>query len=148
MIVVRCKNCLGLNRVPLNRIESKPHCGQCKTALDVPHAPSYATPANIDREIAYWPETLLLVFTSTANLYCKIYDALAHDLAAERIGKLKVMMIDVDAEPYLAERYKVTTTPSFIVFRNGTMAIRLDGAPKDKNDFIKWVDNLMNYNSY
>jgi hypothetical protein len=49
---------------------------------------------------------------------------------------------------YLAQRFTITKTPTFIVYRNGVKIIRVDGAPKEKTDLVKWVDNLINYTSY
>jgi thioredoxin-like negative regulator of GroEL len=71
-----------------------------------------------------------------------------NELAAQRIGKLKVMKVDVETDEYLAQRFTVTKTPTFIVYRNGVKIIRVDGAPKEKTDLVKWVDNLINYTSY
>jgi len=28
------------------------------------------------------------------------------------------------------------------------MAVRLDGAPKDKSEFLTWIENLLKYTNY
>jgi thioredoxin 2 len=71
-----------------------------------------------------------------------------NELAAQRPGKLKVMKVDVEIDEYLSHRFTITKTPTFIVYRNGVKIIRVDGAPKEKTDLVKWVDNLINYTSY
>jgi len=147
-VIVRCKNCLMLNRVLQSRLGSKPVCGSCKSVLEVPLAPVWAKAESFDRDIAYWPETLLIVFTASMCLHCKIIEPLLRDLAQKRAGKLKVMKVDVETDEYLAQRFAITKTPTFIVYRNAAEVIRVDGAPKDKADLVTWIDNLMGFTSY
>ena len=146
--MVRCANCLSLNRVPQEKLEMRPRCGSCKNALVVPKQPLPATAASYNREVEYWPETLLIFFWSSWCLYCKIYEPLINDLLARKPGKLKVLKVDIEAEAYLAQRFKVTETPTFLVYKNGVFAVRMDGAPKDKSEFLTWIENLLNYTSY
>jgi thioredoxin 2 len=139
---------MGLNRVPQERLESGPRCGSCKTVLEVPRQPLPATAGSFDREVAYWPETLLIFFWSSWCLYCKIYDPLITELVARKPGKLKVLKVDIDAETSLVQQFTVTKTPTFLVYKNGVFAVRMDGAPKDKSEFLNWVENLLTYTSY
>jgi thioredoxin 2 len=147
-VIVRCKNCLMLNRVLQGRLGSKPVCGNCKAVIEVPQEPVWAKAENFDREIAYWPETLLIVFTAPMCIHSKIIEPLVRDLAQKRTGKLKVMKVDVETDEYLAQRFAITKTPTFIVYRNAVEVIRVDGAPKDKTDLVTWIDNLMGFTSY
>ena len=147
-IHIRCMNCLILNRVPADRIEGSPSCGSCKTVLTVPREAAFTSREKIDREIAYWPETLLLAFSASACVYCKIYDPVLNDLARQRAGQLKVLRVDTDGEPLLAERFKIEKTPTYVVYKRGQFVLRMDGAPKDRASLISWVENLINYQSY
>jgi thioredoxin 2 len=147
-VIVRCKNCLTLNRVLQSRLRSKPVCGNCKTVIEVPQEPLWAKAESFDREVAYWPETLLIMFTAPMCLHCKILDPLVRDLALKRAGRLKVMQVDVETDEYLAQRFAVTKTPTFIVYRNAVEVIRVDGAPRDKTDLVTWIDNLMGFTNY
>ncbi len=141
-------NCLIINRVPLRRLSQRPVCGNCKAHLEVPREPEWAKTKNFDRAVAYWPETMLVVFTAVACLYCKIVEPLLVDLAREKAGKLKIMKVDTETDKYLAERFKIEKTPSFILYRNGIQVIRVDGAPRDKSELVTWIENLINYESY
>ena len=147
-IFVRCMNCLILNRVPRDKVVAGPLCGSCKSVLKVPREVSSTSRDKIDREIAYWPETLLLAFTASACVYCRIYDPVLSDLAGQRAGCLKVLKVDADTEPFLAERFKVEKTPTYIVYKAGKLVLRMDGAPKDRAALISWVDNLISYQSF
>ncbi len=145
---VRCSNCLILNRVPQDKVAAGPLCGNCKSVLTVPLHVSSTSREKIDREIAYWPETLLLVFTASACVYCRIFDPVLGELAAQRAGRLKILKVDTDAEPFLTERFKIEKTPTYIVYKAGKMVLRMDGAPKDRPALLSWVDNLINYQSF
>jgi len=107
----------------------------------------YAKRESLDRSIAHWAETLLLEFTAPMCLYCKIFEPVVNSLARERAGKLKVMKVDIESDVYLAQRFKIEKTPTFIVYRNGVELIRVDGPPKEKTDLVKWVDNLINFSA-
>jgi thioredoxin 2 len=147
-ITVRCGNCLTLNRVPEEKVGSGPRCGSCKSVIDMPRQPVPGRSESFDRDVAYWPETLLVMFWSPWCLYCKIYDPLVAELAREKAGQLKVLKIEIEAESYLAQRLTVEKTPTFLVYKNGVFAVRMDGAPKDKSEFQTWITNLLKYTSY
>jgi thioredoxin 2 len=70
-------------------------------------------------------------------------EPVVNDLASWRAGRLKVVRVDVDAEPGLARRFMVKATPTLIVFKNGTQVARMDGAPKEKLDLVQWLDQIM-----
>lgn len=65
------------------------------------------------------------------------------DLASWRAGRLKIVKVDIDAEPALAKRFMVKATPTFILFKNGVQRARLDGAPKEKLHLVQWVDQFL-----
>jgi thiol-disulfide isomerase/thioredoxin len=147
-IFIRCYNCLIVNRVSPERLSRNPVCGSCKTVLEFPREPIWAKLESFDRSIAYWPETLLVVFTAPVCIYSKIVDPILHDLARENAGGLKIMKADIESEQVLAERFKITKTPTFIMYKAGVEVLRVDGAPKDKTDLVTWIENLINYTSY
>ncbi len=142
-IIIRCTSCRTLNRVPAEKLAARPSCGQCRALLDVPRAPAAATAGSLDREISDWPEYALLEFWAKWCGYCRMVEPVVNDLAAWRAGRLKVVKVDVDAEPVLAGRFAVKATPTFILFRNGTQIARMDGAPKEKIDLVQWLDQFM-----
>lgn len=146
--LVRCGNCLTVNRVSAGRISERPLCGNCKNVLDVPSEPVWARTDSFDRAVAYWPETLLVVFTADACLYCKIVEPLLVDMARKKAGKLKIIKVDTETEKYLAQRFKIEKTPTFVVYRNGIEALRVDGSPRDKSELVTWIENLIGYESY
>jgi thioredoxin 2 len=142
-VILRCKACRTLNRVPVDKLSALPVCGQCKTPLDFPRAPITASASTFDREIYDWPEFSLLEFWAKWCGYCRMVEPVVNDLASWRAGRLKVVKVDVDGEPGLAQRFAVKATPTFVLFKNGTQVARMDGAPKEKIDLVQWIDQFM-----
>ncbi len=77
----------------------------------------------------------------------KIIDPVVTGLACEKAGKPKVLKIDTDTDEYLTQRLKVEKTPTFILYKNGVEHYRVDGAPKEKTDLVKWVHNIIDVKS-
>jgi thioredoxin 2 len=146
--IIRCDICRQLNRVPLEKVVGKPLCGNCKSVLDIPREPVWLKRGTFDRVLSTWPETLLIEFTAPASVFCKIVDPIVNNLAREKAGKLKVIKVDIEADTYMAERFKIDKTPTFIVFKNSAEIMRVDGAPKEKTDLAKWIENIINLKSF
>jgi len=142
-VVLRCKACRTLNRVPADKLSSNPICGQCKSPLEFPRHPVTATAATFDREVFDWPGYVLVEFWAKWCGYCRMIEPVVNDLANWRAGRLKVIRVDIDLEPDLQRRFMVKATPTFILFKNGTQVARMDGAPKEKIELVQWVDQLM-----
>ena len=49
---------------------------------------------------------------------CKMMKPRLLDVAERMSGKAKVIEIDVDKEKELAERYRIQSVPTFIIFKN------------------------------
>jgi thioredoxin 2 len=142
-VLLRCKACRTLNRVPYDKLSAHPVCGQCKTPLEFPRTPVTATASTFEHEIFDWPEYVLLEFWAKWCGFCRMVEPVVGDIAAWRAGRLKVVKVDVDAEPDLAKRFMVKATPTFIVFKNGTQIARMDGAPKEKVELVQWIDQVV-----
>jgi thioredoxin 2 len=144
-IILRCGECLTLNRVPRERLLGGPKCGKCKAPLEVPTEPAWVRSDSYDRSVAHWPETLLVVFVAPMCVHCKIVEPLLNDLARERAGMLKVLKADTETDPILAQRFKVELTPTFVVYKDGAEVLRKDGPPKDKAQLRTWIDNITGF---
>jgi thioredoxin 2 len=142
-ILLRCPSCNALNRVPPDKLSSHPICGKCKTLLKIPKIPVDATTATFEHEVFDWPEYALLEFWAKWCGYCRMVEPIVNDLASWRAGRLKIVRVDIDAEPALAKQYMVKGTPIFILFKNGTQIARREGAPKEKIELVQWVDQFV-----
>lgn len=62
-------------------------------------------------------------------------DAVAKDLA----GKVKVVKIDVDANPEVTQTYKIQAMPTLLMFKDGKVAATQVGALVQKSKLEAWV---------
>ena len=141
--LLRCTDCNALNRVPAKRLSQNPICGKCKALLDFPFQAMNATAASFDQELASWFETVLVVFWDKQSALFKVIAPAVADLAFSRAGKLKVLKVDVDAEPGLALLFSVQVSPTFIAFRNSKQLGRLDGTPRESAELVQWVERFI-----
>ena len=84
---------------------------------------------NMDRfkELIQSPEPVLVDFYAEWCGPCQIMKPRLLDVA-ERIGEnAKVVEIDVDREKEIAERYRIQSVPTFIIFKNGEQLWRQSG---------------------
>jgi thioredoxin 2 len=142
-ILLRCRSCRTLNRVPGEKLQNHPVCGQCKALLDFPFAPLNVTTASYDQQVNDWPEVLLAEFWAKWCGYCRAIEPYLNDLAKKRAGRLKIIRVDVDAEPALSRRFTVKATPTFILYRNGRQLARFDGAPVQNSELEYWIDRTL-----
>jgi thioredoxin 2 len=142
-VLIRCRSCRTLNRMPIEKLSAHPVCGQCKTTLEVPHDSINVTTASYDQQVQDWPELLLAEFWAKWCGYCRMMEPFINELAAKRTGRLKIIRVDVDAEPALARRFNTKATPTFILYRNGVQIGRLDGAPQQNSELEYWIDRTV-----
>ena len=71
------------------------------------------------KELIQSPKPVLVDFYAEWCGPCQIMKPRLLDVA-ERMGeKAKIVEIDVDREKELAERYRIQSVPTFIIFKNG-----------------------------
>ncbi len=64
---------------------------------------------------------------------CRAIAPLLDELPGEYAGKAKVVKINVDDHQAVAQRYRVSSIPNLIVFKNGQVAQQIVGAvPKSR----------------
>ncbi len=59
---------------------------------------------------------------------CKMIAPAVHDLALEYDGKLNVAKLDVDSAPNIAMKYRVSSIPALIFFKDGQPVDQVIGA--------------------
>ena len=123
MAIIACPSCGARNRVgPIPR--GTPRCAKCKAALPwVVDADATMfdaeTKASVPVVVDFWAEWCGP---------CRIISPVLEDLAARHSGRLKVVKVDVDANPGLAQRFRAQSIPLLVVMREGTEVDRIVGA--------------------
>ena len=121
---VKCPNCGRLNRVPA-AAHGKPRCGHCKTLL-----PWIADAGDEDfAEIAEQATIPVLVdFWAAWCGPCRMVSPALEQLANEKAGQLKLVKVDIERAPKLAQRFTVQAVPTLMVMNRGEVIARQAGA--------------------
>jgi thioredoxin 1 len=59
---------------------------------------------------------------------CKMMGPVLHDLAQEWSGRIKVIKVNTETKPHLAQQYNISAIPTMILFQNGEEKHRISGA--------------------
>lgn len=77
------------------------------------------TTDNFDAEVLKSDLPVLVDFTATWCGPCKALAPIVEKIADEFEGKVKVGKLDIDASRAIAEKYRIRSVPTVLVFRGG-----------------------------
>jgi thioredoxin 2 len=138
-VLLRCRLCAALNRVPADRLADHPKCGKCKSLLEFPKAPIEVTTSNFDIEVLGSPGIVIVFFWAPWCAHCRAMIPILQELARERVGLIKVVMVNTEKESLLARRFDVLSVPKLALYQGGGKINELNGAVK-KSDMESWID--------
>ncbi len=73
------------------------------------------------------PKPLLVFFCSTRSGPARRMESLLAHLARKERSRLRVLRVDVDQQPELAERFQVSDVPTLVLVKGKRVVERLDG---------------------
>jgi thioredoxin 1 len=89
---------------------------------------SELTDGNWDAEVVEAKGTVLVDFWASWCPPCRMIAPSIESLAAEFKGRAKVGKLNVDDNPEVAARYRITSIPTLLVFRGGQLVDQRVGA--------------------
>lgn len=121
--IIRCPNCDKRNRVRPTP-QGTPRCASCHQPL--PWLVE-ASPASFDPEVQASVPVLVDLWAPWCGP-CRAMAPALEQLARDRAGRLKIVKINVDEAPRIAERFGVQGIPLLVLTRDGKELARQAGA--------------------
>jgi thioredoxin 2 len=121
--IVACPNCGNKNRVRASQ-SGVPRCGVCHTLL--PWIVEADRDTFDDELKASVP--VLVDFWAPWCGPCRMVSPLVERVGREHAGRLKVVKLNIDDAPEIADRYVVRGIPLLVLFRDGSEVARQVGA--------------------
>ena len=100
------------------------------------------TEQNFEDEVLKSETPVLVDFWAEWCGPCKMIAPVVEQFAADYNGKLKVCKLDVDAHGSIAQRYRILSIPTLLIFKNGQIAAQVVGAVP-KKDLQKHIDKVL-----
>jgi thioredoxin 1 len=98
--------------------------------------------ASFDEEIKSSDEPVLVDFWAEWCGPCKMVGPTLEQINEDYAGRLKVMKVNVDDAPGLAQRFDVMSIPTLILFKDGEPSLRITGA-KGKGQLVQEIDPFL-----
>jgi thioredoxin 2 len=122
--IVTCPNCARRNRVPA-AATGDPRCGNCHRPLPWITEADDASFAEVAEKTA---RVVLVDLWATWCGPCRMVSPALETVATELADRLKLVKVDVDRSPALAQRFEVQAVPTLLILRDGQVIARQSGA--------------------
>jgi thioredoxin 2 len=134
-----CRACEKENRVPAKHLGDRGKCGACKAELPVLAEPVDVDSAAFDEIVNGAKLPVFVDFWAAWCGPCRMVAPEVKKLAARLAGKAVVLKVDTEAQRDIAGRFGIRSIPTFIVFKNGKVAVRESGA-RDESGLAELVE--------
>lgn len=138
MLLLNCPHCFTSNRVPAQRLGDRPTCGKCKRPLfsgEPLELSSENVTATLEKNdipvvVDCWApwcgpcQSFASVFASAAKLY---------------EPNIRFAKLNTEVVPSIAQRWRIQSIPTLIIFKQGKEFTRLSGA-LPLPQFKQWLD--------
>ena len=120
----------------------------CAAENEVQHAaePESAAPYlnsdNFDEEVYGSDIPVLVDFTATWCVPCRLVDPIVEELGSEMAGRAKIAKVDIDISPDIYQGLRVNGVPTVLFFNEGVEQDRI-GSPQSKETYVRYLETMI-----
>ncbi len=100
------------------------------------------TDENFEAEVVNSDKPVIIDFWAEWCAPCKQIAPIIKDLAGKYGDRVKIVKMDIDANPNTPGKYGIRAIPTILTFKDGTVVEQLQGA-RPKADFEAAIKNLL-----
>ena len=134
---VVCPDCQSANRIPAARLGDDPRCGKCKQPIFAGR-PVALTDQTFDRHLSRSEVPLVVDFWAPWCGPCKMMAPFFERAASELEPNVRLVKINTDENPMLAQRYQINSIPTTAVFKGAREVARQPGA-MNLPQLLQWI---------
>ena len=139
--LVKCPSCGTTNRRPPPQSGRKVVCGKCKTPLTDP-GPIEVTDGTFADQVERSSLPVLLDLWADWCGPCHMLAPTIDQLSRELEGRVKVAKLNIDENPFTANRFGVRSIPTLLVLKSGLEIDRLVGV-QPKEEITRRLERLI-----
>jgi thioredoxin 2 len=132
-----CPHCHAINRVPAERLDQQPNCGQCHQPIFTAH-PIALTTGTFAKHIERNDIPVLVDFWAPWCGPCRMMAPAFEEAARLLEPQVRLAKVDTEAEPQLGAQYAIRSIPTLALFKGGREIARQAGA-MGTQDIMRWV---------
>jgi thioredoxin 1 len=95
--------------------------------------------SSFEKDVLQSSEPVLVDFFADWCGPCKAMAPALEQVATEMKGKVKVVKLDVDANPTVTQKYRIQAMPTLMIFKDGKVAAQRVGALVQKKQLADWI---------